>query len=145
MATEIADPAKYDLRPLHRPAKRPGFLCPRLRLHSWLEVPTTETRVSMIPQTFSRFLPALCAALLLAGCSEPVSMNNYNRIETDMTEARVYEILGEPDSAESIELGGFSGTLATWEGKKAVITIQIFNGEVFGKQYSSKSQAKPHD
>lgn len=87
---------------------------------------------------FFRVLLALGVPLLLFGCSEPVSMSNYNRIETEMSEAQVYEILGEPDHAESIELGGFSGTLATWESKNAVITIQIFNGEVFGKQYSSK-------
>ena len=94
---------------------------------------------------FHRILLALGAALWLAGCSEPVSMDNYNRIETEMSEAQVYEILGEPDHAESIELGGFSGTLATWESKNAVITIQIFNGEVFGKQYSSKSESGPRD
>ncbi|MCW8846674.1 MAG: hypothetical protein OQK99_12630 [Gammaproteobacteria bacterium] len=101
--------------------------------------------MSKIPAAFSRFLLAPGAALLLAGCSDPVSMHNYNRIETEMSEAQVYAILGEPDSAESIELGGFSGTLATWEGKKTVITIQIFNDEVFGKQYSSKLESRPRD
>lgn len=83
-------------------------------------------------------LLALLAAVMLAGCAEPVSMSNYEKIESGMTEAQVYRILGEPDTADSIDLGGFSGTLATWESREAMITIQIFNGEVWGKQYSTK-------
>jgi len=83
-------------------------------------------------------LLALLAAVLLVGCTEPVSISNYEKIESGMTEAQVYTILGEPDTADSIDLGGFSGTLATWESRNAMITIQIFNGEVWGKQYSSK-------
>ena len=90
------------------------------------------------PLCTPRFLLALLVALLLAGCTEPVSISNYEKIETGMTEARVYDILGEPDTADSIDLGGFSGTLATWESRDAMITIQIFNGEVWGKQYSTK-------
>ncbi len=85
-----------------------------------------------------RFLPALLVALVLAGCAEPVSISNYEQIESGMTEAQVYDILGEPDTADSIDLGGFSGTLATWESRDAMITVQIFNGEVWGKQYSTK-------
>lgn len=85
-----------------------------------------------------RLLLALLTAMLLVGCVEPVSMSNYEKIESGMTEEQVYKILGEPDSADSIDLGGFSGTLATWESRDAMITIQIFNGEVWGKQYSTK-------
>jgi hypothetical protein len=85
-----------------------------------------------------RLLLALLAALLISGCTEPVSMSNYEQIESGMTEAQVYDILGEPDTADSIDLGGFSGTLASWESRDAMITIQIFNGEVWGKQYSTK-------
>jgi len=85
-----------------------------------------------------RLLLAILVALLMVGCTEPVFMSNYEQIESGMTEARVYDILGEPDSADSIDLGGFSGTLATWESRDAVITIQIFNGEVWGKQYATK-------
>lgn len=84
------------------------------------------------------FLLALLVALLLAGCTEPVSISNYEQIESGMTQAQVYDILGEPDTADSIDLGGFSGTLATWESRDAMITVQIFNGEVWGKQYSTK-------
>jgi hypothetical protein len=72
-------------------------------------------------------------------------MDKYARIDTGMSEARVYDIMGEPDSAESIELGGYSGTLATWKGKNGVITVQIFNGEVFGKQYSSAQSTQGKD
>lgn len=89
-----------------------------------------------------RFLPALLVALVLAGCAEPVSISNYEQIESGMTEAQVYDILGEPDTADSIDLGGFSGTLATWESRDAMITVQIFNGEVWGKQYSTKKAGK---
>ena len=91
-----------------------------------------------LPITPTRFLLALLATLLLVGCTEPVSMGNYEQIETGMSEAQVYDILGEPDTADSLDLGGFSGTLATWEGRDAMITVQIFNGEVWGKQYSTK-------
>jgi len=89
-----------------------------------------------------RFLPALLVVLLLAGCTEPVSISNYEQIESGMTEAQVYDILGEPDTADSIDLGGFSGTLATWKSRDAMITVQIFNGEVWGKQYSTKQAGK---
>jgi len=52
-----------------------------------------------------RLLLAILVALLMVGCTEPVSMSNYEQIESGMTEARVYDILGEPDSADSIVLG----------------------------------------
>jgi hypothetical protein len=94
-------------------------------------------RVPRFPQLLTLFATLLGAMLLLSACSDPVSMSNYERIETGMSQVQVYDILGEPDEADSMELGGYSGTLATWKGKKAVITVQIFNGEVFGKQYSS--------
>lgn len=88
-----------------------------------------------------RLLLALLSAVLLVACTEPVSMSNYEKIESGMTEAQVYRILGDPDTADSIDLGGFSGTLATWESRDAMITVQIFNGEVWGKQYSTKQAA----
>lgn len=83
-----------------------------------------------------RILPCLLAAALLAGCADPVTVENFDRIEQGMSQDQVLAILGEPDELSSMELGGFSGTLATWRGRKGVINVQIFNDEVWGKQFS---------
>jgi len=83
-----------------------------------------------------RALPWLLATLLLAGCADPVTLENFDRIEQGMSQDDVLAILGEPDEISSMELGSLSGTLATWRGRKGVINVQIFNDEVWGKQFS---------
>lgn len=80
-----------------------------------------------------RILLAL-AVVLLAACSEPVSRDDYARIETDMPEARVMEILGEPDRSRSASVGAVSGTQHSWDGDGFVISVQFLNGRVVSKQ-----------
>lgn len=99
-----------------------------------------------MPSTVHRLL-ILAVTLLCFGCSpDPVSLQNYEQIETGMTQAQVYDLLGEPDTVDSMELGGYSGTLASWEGRRGTITVQLFNDQVWGKQYASKDGKKtPED
>lgn len=81
-----------------------------------------------------RFFAAVVFALLLAACSDPVNRDNYERVEADMPESRVLEILGEPDRSRSGSFGGVSGTQHSWDGDGFVITIQFLNGRVASKQ-----------
>lgn len=83
-----------------------------------------------------RFPAALLIALLLAGCSDPVSRDHYARVETDMAESAVLDLLGEPDRSRSVTIGGVSGTHHSWEGDGFVISIQFLNGRVVSKQMS---------
>lgn len=82
-----------------------------------------------------RRLPVIPALLVfLSACSDPVSRENYARVESDMPEARVIEILGEPDRSRSAQVGGVSGTQHSWEGDGFVISVQFLNGQVVSKQ-----------
>lgn len=73
-------------------------------------------------------------AVLLAACSDSVNRDNYQRVETDMPEARVTEILGAPDRSRSATIGGVSGTQHSWDGDGFVISIQFLDGRVVSKQ-----------
>lgn len=81
-----------------------------------------------------RFFAAVMLALLLSACSDPVNPDNYQRVEADMPESRVTEILGAPDRSRSATIGGISGTQHSWDGDGFVITIQFLNGRVAGRQ-----------
>lgn len=81
-----------------------------------------------------RRLPAAALVLLIAACSDPVSRENYARVETDMPEATVLDILGEPDRSRSATVGGVSGTQHSWQGDGFVVSIQFLNGRVVSKQ-----------
>lgn len=69
----------------------------------------------------SRIFPLVAAfgLLLLSGCSDPINMANFQRIETGMTLDEVEKILGgrKPHSYESIK---------TWQGSNSrSITVEI--------------------
>lgn len=80
------------------------------------------------------FCAAVVFALLLTACSDPVNRDNYQRVEADMPESRVLEILGEPDRSRSGSFGGVSGALHSWDGDGFVISVQFLDGRVVSKQ-----------
>jgi hypothetical protein len=82
---------------------------------------------------------ALIAGLSLAliACN-PISQENFNKIQDDMTMEQVTAIIGQPSESSSIGLGPVSGTNAVWKGEKGTITIQFFNGKVKVKTFEGK-------
>lgn len=72
---------------------------------------------------------ALLLALAVAACSR-ATQENYNKIETDMTQEEVHRILGAPDEVNSSSLGSLSFSSETWRGRDHNISIQYANGKV---------------
>ena len=91
------------------------------------------------------FAAALAGALAwtLAGCGagSRVDRATFAKIETEMPEAEVYALLGEPTDTRSFSLGGLSATAATWEGREGRIAIQFLNGKVALKTFESDPSA----
>lgn len=74
------------------------------------------------------------AIFSLAACSDPISRENYEKIETGMSQDQVFEILGEPDDFNSVELGELSGGTARWQGKTQTISVTFTNEKVAFKR-----------
>ena len=94
----------------------------------------------MIPSHIGRALRSRLAGLLLLavlGCGRKIDQASFARIATDMPEAEVMALLGEPDDSSIFSLGGLSAASATWEGPEGTISIQFVNGKVALKTFTS--------
>lgn len=91
---------------------------------------------------FARTAIALAAALLLAACGSKVSLENFERIQTGMTQKEVVAILGEPTETSAISIAGVSGGMASWQDGATVISVQFVNDKVQAKQLSREA-ARP--
>ena len=69
----------------------------------------------MPPRQSARTALALAAALFLAACGSKVSLENFERIQTGMTQKEVVAILGEPTETSAISIAGVSGGMANWQ------------------------------
>ena len=88
-----------------------------------------------------RIVPALLLTLLLAACGSKVNEENFARIQDDMSELQVVDLLGKPTQTSSVSVLGVSGTMARWSGDDgATISVQFVNGKVRLKQFE---RAKP--
>jgi hypothetical protein len=83
----------------------------------------------------TRFFLLATLAVVLVACSR-VNQDNFDRIQTGMTQAEVKAILGTPTETSSINIGGLSGTASRWDGDNGSISVQFVNGEVQAMQYS---------
>ncbi len=83
-------------------------------------------------------LMLLCGALLM-GCGSKVTQENFDKIQTGMTEAEVTAILGNPTESSSVTFGPIGGTTSTWKASSGTITIQFVNGKVLAKAFSGKT------
>jgi hypothetical protein len=86
---------------------------------------------------------ALCLALSLSLVScggSKLTQANFDKIQTGMTLAQVQAILGEPTESSSVDVAGFSGTVAKWKQGDVTITIQLVNGKVVAKQFSKAKE-----
>ncbi len=77
----------------------------------------------------------LTLTLTLAGCGSKVNEENFARIQDEMTEQQVIELLGQPSETSSVSALGVSGTSAVWRTEDAVISVQFVNGKVRLKQF----------
>lgn len=88
------------------------------------------------------FIAAFLAALPLAACGSKISAENFERIQTGMTQKEVVAILGEPTETSAISIAGLSGGMATWRDGNTEISVQFLNDKVQAKQLSRES-ARP--
>lgn len=79
------------------------------------------------------------AALLLAACGSKVSAENFERIQTGMSQKEVAAILGEPTETSAVSVAGLSGGMATWRDGNTEISVQFLNDKVQAKQLSRES------
>jgi hypothetical protein len=71
----------------------------------------------------------------LSACgSYRLNKENFDKIQTGMTQAQVQAILGTPTESSSVDIGGFSGTNSTWRWDGNSISVQFLNGQVVAKQ-----------
>lgn len=85
------------------------------------------------------------AALFLAACGSKISAENFERIQTGMTQKEVVALLGEPTETSAVSIAGLSGGMASWRDGNTTISIQFLNDKVQAKQLSreaGKPQAK---
>ena len=96
----------------------------------------------MPPRQSARTALALAAALFLAACGSKVALENFERIQTGMTQKEVVAILGEPTETSAISVAGLSGGMASWQDGATVISVQFVNDKVQAKQLSREA-ARP--
>ncbi len=81
----------------------------------------------------------LLCSVLLVGCGSKITSENFDKIQSGMTQAEVTAILGDPTESSGIALGPVGGTTSTWKGNGRTITIQFVNGKVIAKVFSGKN------
>lgn len=89
-----------------------------------------------------RLLLGTAAALLLAACGSKISAENFERIQTGMSQKEVAAILGEPTETSAISIAGLSGGMATWRDGNTEISVQFLNDKVQAKQLN-REMARP--
>ncbi len=92
----------------------------------------------MIGRTF-RTAAVVLATTLLAACGSKVSAENFERIQTGMTQKEVVAILGEPNETSAVSIAGLSGGMATWRDGNTEISVQFLNDKVQAKQLSREA------
>lgn len=83
-------------------------------------------------------IPLLSIAILL-GCSR-ATQDNYNKVESGMSQDEVYSILGKPDEVNSGAIGSLTASSETWHGKDHTISVKFANGEVKMKSITANQQ-----
>lgn len=79
----------------------------------------------------------MTVAFLVFGCSpDKISKENFDRIQTGMTEDEVQAILGPPTESAGVDVTVFSGTTSIWKKGDTVISIQFVNRKVLAKKFS---------
>lgn len=84
-------------------------------------------------------LTLLLCSTLLPGCASKITQENFEKIQSGMTQAEVTAILGDPTESSSIGLGPIGGTTSTWKANGRTVTIQFVNGKVIAKVFSGKN------
>ena len=75
--------------------------------------------------------------MLLAACSR-LTQENFNKVQTGMTEQEVAAILGSPTESSSSTLLGISGTSSKWVSGDTMVAIRFVGGKVLAKDFEKK-------
>ncbi len=79
----------------------------------------------------------MLATGLLVACADPINRENYAHIKTGMSQQEVFDLLGEPDEFQSVELGELSGGTAHWSGEQNTISVTFTNEKAAFKRFGS--------
>ena len=82
-----------------------------------------------------RWIGIIVLTVGLSGCGSRINQANYDKVQSDMTEAQVEAILGKPTETSSSELLGISTRSSTWKNKNGSISIQFLNGKLKMKNF----------
>jgi outer membrane protein assembly factor BamE (lipoprotein component of BamABCDE complex) len=95
------------------------------------------------PRLDFQIAAAVLALCLVACAGSKINKENFDRINTGMSQAEVQSILGPPTESESVDVTVFSGTSSTWKWQDTTITIQFVNGKVIAKQLTQGGKQSP--
>jgi hypothetical protein len=86
--------------------------------------------------TLRALIASLLVSVFVIGCASKINQDNFDQVQPGMTMKEVIAIVGQPTESSSINVGGLSGTAATWKHRGATIAIQFLNDKVQAKQFS---------
>ena len=87
-------------------------------------------------------LAIVLAALLLTACGSKISTENFERIQTGMTQKEGGATPGGTAETRAASIAGLSGGMATWQDGGTAISVQFVNDKVQAKQLSREA-ARP--
>ena len=90
-------------------------------------------------QTIQGVTALFILLFMLVACGSKANESSYAKIEIDMTEEQVKNLLGAPSESSSINVAGLSGTSSKWVAKEGTINVQFLNGKVKAKAFSKPS------
>lgn len=77
------------------------------------------------------FRVALLAVLFVfTACGSKITTDNYDKIQTGMSQEEVEKILGKPTDSGGGGIGGMSAGTATWKDGDKSIAVTFMNGKV---------------
>tara|TARA_R110000787_G_scaffold58117_21_gene132502 strand:+ start:16682 stop:16987 length:306 start_codon:yes stop_codon:yes gene_type:complete len=99
--------------------------------------------VKELVSSFVRYalIAPMAAILLVMACSR-ATVENYDKIQSGMSRAEVYEILGKPDEVSAGGLGKLTVSAETWTGHKQVIHV-TFGSEKVALKSITPTEASP--
>lgn len=86
----------------------------------------------------ARLLPVLLLSAFLTACGGGLTQDQFNKIETGMTEEQVKALIGSPGKIDGGSALGVSGATYIYKEGKITASVVFVNGKVFGKQFATE-------
>lgn len=89
-----------------------------------------------------QFIGIIMLTVGIVACSSKITQENFDKVTNNMTLEQVSALLGKPTKQTHVEIGALSGTAATWEHEKNIVSIQFIDKKVVYKNFSSNGVHK---